>query len=208
MPRPSVPGTFFFYDDANESKCVKWRFLEEPTLDSYPFYIESKRPIGSQYLNTHNRTTSEILACNNNVQMGSARCIFYVVHYATKSTQKEDRGVDYDRIGSHVMKRIRKERDRLAAEEREKLERVQLLGENSSEESKEEDSDNYIFREGLIRFLIGMSIHLAQVVISAAMAHLIICQCGSRFTFSHDFKDLLVTQMLNHLNGDGQETLF
>ena len=75
MPRPSVPGTFFFYDDANESKCVKWRFLEEPMLDSYPFYIESKRPIGSQYLNTHNRTTSEILACNNNVQMGSARCI-------------------------------------------------------------------------------------------------------------------------------------
>ena len=48
--------------------------------------------------------------------MGSPRCVFYVVHYSTKSTQKDDRGADYDRIGQQVMKRIAKERARVDAE--------------------------------------------------------------------------------------------
>jgi hypothetical protein len=47
-----------------------------------------------------------------------------------------------------------------------------------------------------------MSVHLNSDVVSATMAHLLISQKGSRFSFSHQFKDLLVTQMLNHLNGD------
>ena len=130
------------------------------------------------------------LACNNNVQMGSARTLFYVVHYATKSTQKEDRGVDFEKIGHQVMRRIRKEEVRLSEEEREML------------TSGNEMSTNYCFREGLSRFLLGMSVHLSQDVVSCTMAHLLICQQGSRFTFSHDFKDLLVGQMLNHLKGD------
>ena len=57
------------------------------------------------------------------------------------------------------------------------------------------------FKEGLVRFLIGMSIHMSQDVVSATMAHLLTCQRGSRFTFSHDFHDMLVGQMLNALEG-------
>jgi len=65
-----------------------------------------------------------------------------------------------------------------------------------------QNNDDYCFREGLSRFLIGMSVHLSSDVISSTMAHLLICQKGSRFSFSHQFKDLLVNQMLNYLNGD------
>lgn len=64
-----------------------------------------------------------------------------------------------------------------------------------------EKINNDLFREGLSRFLLGMTVHLSQDVVSATMAHLLICQNGTRFTFSHSFKDLLVGQMLNHLNG-------
>ena len=32
------------------------------------------------------------------------------------------------------------------------------------------------------------------------MAHLLMCQKGSRFSFTHQFRDLLVGQMLNHLH--------
>jgi hypothetical protein len=35
---------------------------------------------------------------------------FYVVYYSTKSTQKEDQGVNYDRIGYQVMHRMRREK--------------------------------------------------------------------------------------------------
>ena len=60
--------------------------------------------------------------------------------------------------------------------------------------------DDTCFSEGLCRFLIGMSVHLSQDVVNATMAHLLICQHGSRFNFSHEFQDLLVGQMLNKLN--------
>ena len=39
-------------------------------------------------------------------------------------------------------------------------------------------------------------------VISATMAHLIPCNDGSRFVFSHDFSDLLVGQMEATLEGE------
>ena len=51
-------------------------------------------------------------------------------------------------------------------------------------QNNEEDD---CFKEGLVRFLIGMSIHMSQDIMSAPMAHLLTCQHGSRFTFSHDF---------------------
>lgn len=87
----------------------------------------------------------------------------------------------------------------------------QIIGENSNShnfgESTEDDMDekekeDYCFREGLSRFLIGMSVHLSSDVVSATMAHLLISQRGSRFTFSDQFRDLLVGQMYNHLMGE------
>ena len=189
FPEMSSPESQLVIDDADDCKSTIWRRLHEEDKDVYPFYVKSKRNVGSQYLNTCNDKIFRILACNNNIQMGSSRCLFYVVHYATKSTQKDDKGIDFERIGEQVIRRIRKERERLSSEEKEAL-----YSENSPD-------DKYCFREGLSRFLLGMSVHLSQDVVSSTMAHLLICQKGSRFSFSHEFKDLLVGQMLNHLDG-------
>ncbi len=42
---------------------------------------------------------------------------------------------------------------------------------------------------------------MSQDIVSATMAHLLTCQHGSRFTFSHEFHDMLVGQMLNTFEG-------
>jgi hypothetical protein len=156
-------------------------------IEVYPFIIDSKRSLGSQYLNTHSKFITRTLGCNSNVQIGSPRCMFYVVHYSTKSTQKEDKGTDFERVGNQVIRRIQKETERLLAQT------------NESDHPNSEKDD--CFREGLVRFLIGMSIHMSQDVVSSTMAHLLICQHDSRFTFSHEFHDVLVGQMLNTLEG-------
>ena len=110
-----------------------------------------------------------------------------MVHYSTKSTQKEDRGIDFDRIGKQVIRRIQKEEQKLVSQ---------------GLQYAPSTDDDTCFREGLCRFLIGMSVHLSQDVVSAPMAHLLLSQHGSRFNFSHDFQDLLLGQMLNKLNGE------
>ena len=190
MPKMASEETKFIYDDEDDSKRMIWSSINESSDEVYPFSISPRRSIGSEYLNTFNNDTFSILHCNNNIQLGSAKCLFYVVHYATKSTQKEDRGEDFEKIGQQVIRRIQKEQERLTQEEKDAL------------KTSETNNDQYSFREGLSRFLLGMNVHLSQDVVSATMAHLLICQRGSRFTFSHDFKNMLVGQMLNHLNGD------
>ena len=176
----------------DEQECASmatvWRSLWRDDESVYPFVAKTKRGMGSQYLNTHSEEITKILGCNSNIQMGSPRCVFYVIHYTTKSTQKEDRGIDYDRIGNMVIRRIEREK-----------EKIDLEIVNGNLDASEEVNH---FREGLCRFLIGMNIHLAQDVVSATMAHLLISQGGSRFTFSHQFRDLLLGQMLNHLDGN------
>lgn len=200
FPQPSCEHPKFIEDDDDFTE-IKWSYIDENKECEivYPYTIESKRPVGSEYLNTHSCHITKKFGCNSNIQIGSPRCVFYVLHYATKSTQKEDRGVDFDKIGYQVIRRIIKEKARIEREM--EIKRMENNGEYDSVNNGHED-ENYCFREGLSRFLIGMSVHLSSDVISATMAHLLISQKGSRFTFSHQFRDVLVSQMLNHLNGD------
>jgi hypothetical protein len=74
-------------------------------FEVYPFVVNSKRPLSYQYLNTHSKYITRILGCNSNVQIGNSRCMFYVVH-STKSTQKEDKGIDFERVGTQVIRGI------------------------------------------------------------------------------------------------------
>ena len=57
------------------------------------------------------------------------------------------------------------------------------------------------FAEGLSRVLSGLNAATTRNVISATMAHLIPCNNGSRFVYSHEFSDLLVNQMEATLEG-------
>lgn len=84
-----------FVEDADDTKKMKWRYVDgEQAYDEVlPYTIESKRSNGSQYLNTHSRAITEKFGCNSNVQMGSPRCVFYVVHYSTKYPLNQKTGV-------------------------------------------------------------------------------------------------------------------
>ena len=113
LPKPCC-NTFDIVDEIHDdSKLTIWRSIGKEDTNVYPFAVKTKRGMGSQFLNTHSRRITEALACNSNIQMGSPRCVFYVIHYSTKSTQKEDCGIDYDRIGKQVMQRIQNERNRI-----------------------------------------------------------------------------------------------
>ena len=57
------------------------------------------------------------------------------------------------------------------------------------------------FGEGLSMVLSGLNAATTRNVISATMAHLIPCNDGSRFVYSHTFSDLLVGQMEATLEG-------
>ena len=51
------------------------------------------------------------------------------------------------------------------------------------------------------KLLPGLSETITRNVIGATIAHLIPCNCRSRFVFSHEFSDLLVGQMEASLEG-------
>ena len=55
--------------------------------------------------------------------------------------------------------------------------------------------------EGLSRVLSGLNAATTRNVISATMAHLIPCNNGLRFSYSHEFSDFLVSQMKATLEG-------
>ena len=57
------------------------------------------------------------------------------------------------------------------------------------------------FSEGLSRILLGIMTNMSRVICSAPMAHFIVCNDGSRFQFSHKFTNILVSQMLDVLDG-------
>jgi len=60
-----------------------------------------------------------------------------------------------------------------------------------SENSQERKEPSFV--EGLSRVLSGLNAGTTRNVISATMAHLIPCNNGLRFVYSHEFSDLLVT---------------
>jgi len=129
--------------------------------------------MGCQFINAHNTTISHVLNCNTNIQTGDASQVFYSTLYTSKSTQEEDNEKQI-RMGEETSKTI--------------IENPQ--------EGKEPS-----FVEGLSRVLSGLNAATTRNVISATMAHLIPCNNGSRFVFSHEFLDLLVNQMEATLEG-------
>jgi hypothetical protein len=60
---------------------------------------------------------------------------------------------------------------------------------------------NLFFGKGLSRVLSGLNAATTRNVISATMAHHIPCNSGSRFVYSHEFSDILVSYMKASLEG-------
>jgi hypothetical protein len=152
--------------------------------------------MGCQYINAHNTAISYILNCNNNIQIGDASQVFYSTLYTSKSTQEEDSEKQL-RIGRAVIKRIK----RVLDEKNQHSSASNCNNEDTSTNSLPLAQIEPSFGEGLSRVLSGLNAATTRNVISATMAHLIPCNDGSRFVFSHTFSDLLVGQMDATLEG-------
>ena len=168
----STSSTYIHKDkcDQDQNKTL-WYFLNGSVNTVYPFMVLPNRPMGCQFINSHNKAISDVFNFNTNIQIRDASQVFYSTLYTSKSTQDEDSEKQI-RIGRAVIKRIKR-----------------VLNDNDKNEG------NPSFGEGLSRVLSGLNAATTRNVISATMAHLIPCNDGSRFVYSHTFSDLLVGRM-------------
>ena len=76
-----------------EDKSNEWHSLSPDEMSNSipPWMILKKRPMGCQYVNTHNQAIGDVLNCNTHVQIGDGSHAFYSTLYLSKSTQEEDR---------------------------------------------------------------------------------------------------------------------
>ena len=160
------------FDDENEIQWVKADF--SVGLVS-PFEVLTHRSPGDYFLNTFNEIISNAIACNTNVQIGDYAHVYYSTLYTSKSTQKEDT-LSYLNASNAIVRRISK-------------------AVNDDEEQRDPD-----FVEGLGMMLAGIRAHLSANVHSSTMGHLLVTQ-GSRFTFSHEFSHMLLSQLEDKMNG-------
>jgi hypothetical protein len=117
--------------------------------------------------------------------------------YTSKSTQEEDSKKQL-RIGCAVIKRIKQVLD----EKKQSSTTSNCNNENTTTNAIQVTRIEPSFGEGLSKLLSEMNAATTRNVISATMAHLIPCNDGSKFVFSHDFSDLLVGQMEATLEGE------
>lgn len=160
----------------NEDSTVTWFRLKGGDLEVPSWLLMKRRPMGCQFLNTHSKSISEVFNCNTNIQIGDRSQVFYSTMYCGKNTQKEDA----------------ERQQRIMDSSHRRLLRIQgeiIDGKRTAEETQ----DGFV--EGLCRLLSGLNAATTRNVISATMQHLLICNGGSRFQFSHGFGVLLVGQM-------------
>lgn len=122
------------------------------------------------------RTTSgsNLVGSNTNIQIGDFAHVYYSTLYTSKTTQKDDTA-SFLAVSNALDRRITK-----------------AMNEGTA-------SDEPDFVEGLSRVLSGIRAHLSSNVMSATMGHLLVTQ-GSRFSFSHSFSNLLLTQLQDLIN--------
>ena len=112
-------------------------------------------------MNTHCKAISEVFNCSTNIQIGDRSQGFYSTLYCGKSTQKED-NERVQRINTAVNKRLLHVQEQV------------LSGEHSSKEVQQG------FVEGLCRMSSAINAATTRNVISATMAHLLVCNGGTR----------------------------
>ena len=176
IPKLSNEGTYIAFDTDGG---VSWHQLNmgEGGVDTMcPFEVVVFRHLGDEFVNVFNKVLASLVGSNTNIQIGDFAQVYYSTLYTSKTTQKEDTA-SFLAVSSALDKRLA----RALAEGR---------------ESAEPD-----FVEGLSRFLTGLRAHLSSNIMSSTMAHLLVTQ-GSRFTFSHEFSHLLLSQLEDLLEGN------
>lgn len=177
LPKFHNPATTIILDDSNR---VSWEQVVGTTRSVCAFEVLPTRRQGDQFLNVFNRTLSNVVGSNTNIQIGDYAHVYYSTLYTSKSTQKEDTASFINvsnALGRHI---------------------ARVIQENGPDTEPD-------FIRGLSMVLSGIRAHLSSNIVSATMGHLLVTQ-GGRFTFSHDFSHLLLTQLADVV--DGKEVSF
>jgi hypothetical protein len=114
---PKVPHRETIFDDKSTGDPVTFhRLVEGEEVQTKPWLIYPKRPMGCEYSNQHSYAVSEVLNCNSNIQIGDPTHVFYSTLYTSKSTQDDDANRQ-KRIAMAIVRRlIRQERMMLSGE--------------------------------------------------------------------------------------------
>ena len=160
----------------NDEHVIDWHRLDGKIIKLPPWLVELKRPMGCQYINTHNDALSRIFNCNTNVTIGDVSQVYYATLYSNKNNQKED-SERQQRIASTVNRRLLKTQEEL----------------DNGTRRPDEVQEGFV--EGLCRMLGGLNAATSRCVVSSPMAHLLVCQGGTRFTMSHSTAELLISQL-------------
>ena len=197
LPKGHEFLAYILFDDED---AVEWHFIDGSTKKYSRYEYMAKRNTGDQFMNMSNDIASCVLGCNTNVGLADRVQFFYVTMYASKQNQKEEK-IAYLACCEGLSRRVKRQQEEAAAAATENISANQQS--HQSAPVQEEQSD---FAEGFKRILSAMYAHMSNDVIAATMAHLLIQQNGSRFTFSHEF----VTIPLGHLVAwfDGENLQF
>lgn len=174
FPVSASDATEICIDDKMDE--VTWYTIDGNENKVRPWIVEPKRPMGCQYINTHNEALSRTLNCNTNVQIGDPSSIFYTTLYTTKDNQKEDCEAP-QRVQNICTRQL------LKAE-------AEIL---DGTRQPDEVQDGFV--KGLCMMLAAMNAATSRFKVSTVMSHLMVCNGGTRFTFSHEFGNLLVSQL-------------
>jgi len=166
-------------DDEN---VINWHHLDGKVCKIAPWLIEPRRPMGCQYINTHNDALSRLLNCNTNILIGDTAQVYYSTLYNIKNNQKEDS--ERQEIVNHSVQR-----------------RIMRIEEEVQNGIRGADEVQEGFIEGLCRMLGAMNASTSRFVVGTTMAHLMVCQGGTRFKISHSTGNLLITQLEATLEG-------
>ena len=196
----SWPGTSLEIEAEldDESNVTTWYRLNTDPMKSTPYVLQTKRPMGCQYMNTHSIPVSAVFGCNTNVQLGGPVHLFYSTVYAEKSTQKEDSD-KHIVIGTQVCRRLWRMRSNAQVNA---MQSPQQPGQQISsviESTVNNRVENWT--EGLALILSGMCASMTKAVCSSPLGHLMVSKDGSRFEYSHDHTNLLVSQVMDALDG-------
>ena len=198
--------------NSNENKGIIFRHRLNGEVEQQSQYaILPRRTNGSQFLNQHNLSVSKVLGCNTNVTLGDPSHTFYTTLYKSKDTQAEDK-MAFHRVHASLGRRLwRTQQRQMQQHEEEKQNQTGVEtgdatpaavpegGNVPNGNNDNDDKKHACFIEGLGRVMTGVNALLSRDVVSSTMAHLLICQRGERFTYSHEFSHILLRNMENVL---------
>jgi hypothetical protein len=103
---PKLPHNETVLDDQSTGNPVTFhRLVEGEEVQTKPWLIYPKQPLGCEYINQHSYAVSEVLNCNSNIQIGDLTHVFYSTLYTSKSTQDDDAN-QQKRIAMAIIRRL------------------------------------------------------------------------------------------------------